>query len=334
MAKLLIFKTGTYPQGNWPKERVKKMVDAYDPETNIHAPIIVGHDEYSIDNSFENELAYGWVDSIEMDSKGNVFAEVTWCSEKVTSAIANGQLKYTSIEIYPFDEIDSDDSPYLKAVALLGKSTPAVPTTKVSLFKKHGYYVEKSKDEKILKFTRKLTGKEISLFSKRSKKAKEEKPMDDQGNPETIEEYKQQLADKEKEAAAFKLENETLKGQVAKFTIQPPGETAAVFFQKLVDGGKLPPAIFKQVVAVDEKLGDNEDARTEHRELFSSFSQIIDPSGKHYAQGGGDNEPEDLTDFVKEFQREHKIKSFRNAWAECSKKFPEKFKNIKDQMNV
>jgi hypothetical protein len=37
MPELMIFKAGKYPQGDWPKERVQKMADAYGPEKNTGA---------------------------------------------------------------------------------------------------------------------------------------------------------------------------------------------------------------------------------------------------------------------------------------------------------
>jgi hypothetical protein len=43
MPELMIFKAGKYPQGDWPKERVQKLVDAYDPDRNIEAPVVIGH---------------------------------------------------------------------------------------------------------------------------------------------------------------------------------------------------------------------------------------------------------------------------------------------------
>jgi hypothetical protein len=32
MPEIMIFRAGKYPQWDWPKERVKKLVEAYDPE--------------------------------------------------------------------------------------------------------------------------------------------------------------------------------------------------------------------------------------------------------------------------------------------------------------
>jgi hypothetical protein len=50
--ELLIFKAGRYPQGDWPKERVKKLVDAYDPEKFYDAPLVIGHRWYGTDDSY------------------------------------------------------------------------------------------------------------------------------------------------------------------------------------------------------------------------------------------------------------------------------------------
>jgi hypothetical protein len=43
----MIFKVGKYPQGDFGKDRMQKLVDAYDPEKNIEAPVVIGHRSYS-----------------------------------------------------------------------------------------------------------------------------------------------------------------------------------------------------------------------------------------------------------------------------------------------
>jgi hypothetical protein len=38
----MIFKAGKYPQGDFNKERVQRMVDAYDPERGLEATVVIG----------------------------------------------------------------------------------------------------------------------------------------------------------------------------------------------------------------------------------------------------------------------------------------------------
>jgi hypothetical protein len=73
MPELMIFRAGNYPQGDWPKERVQKLVDAYDPVKNVEAPVAIGHKFYSQTDA--DQFAHGWVRSLRMDGAGKVWAE-------------------------------------------------------------------------------------------------------------------------------------------------------------------------------------------------------------------------------------------------------------------
>jgi hypothetical protein len=121
MPELLIFKAGKYPQGDWSKERVQKMVDAYDPEKWIEAPMVIGHRYYT--DTDEGQHSHGWVKGLRMDGAGKVFADIPEFSAEVKKAIAENKLRYRSAEIYEFDKIDPEQPPYLRAVALLGRDT-------------------------------------------------------------------------------------------------------------------------------------------------------------------------------------------------------------------
>jgi hypothetical protein len=133
MPEIMIFKAGKYPQGDWPKERVQKMVDAYDPVRNIEAPAVIGHRYYA--NTDESQFAHGWVKSLRMDGSGKVFADIPDFSAESKRAMAENKLRYVSAEIYEFDKVDETQPPYLRAVALLGRDSPQIPTTRLpSLF--------------------------------------------------------------------------------------------------------------------------------------------------------------------------------------------------------
>lgn len=65
MPEIMVFKAGKYPQGDWGKERVKRMVEAYDPDKNIEAPVVIGH-RWSRTTD-EDQYAHGWVKGLHMD---------------------------------------------------------------------------------------------------------------------------------------------------------------------------------------------------------------------------------------------------------------------------
>ena len=133
--ELFVFKAGKYPQGERPKERVQKMVDAYDPDRNYEAPVVIGHKWYS--QSDADQYAHGWVKSLRMDGAGKVFAAVEGFSADVKKAMAEKKLRYVSVEIREYDKSGDGQPPYLKAIALLGRDTPAVQGTKLpALFEK------------------------------------------------------------------------------------------------------------------------------------------------------------------------------------------------------
>ena len=130
MPELMIFKAGNYPQGDWPKERVRKMADARGPEKNREAPAVTGHKWYSRTDA--DQYARGWVKSLRMDGAGKVFAAVEDFSADVKKAVAEKKLRYISAEFWEYDKRgEGNEPPYLKAIALLGRDTPAVPGAKL-----------------------------------------------------------------------------------------------------------------------------------------------------------------------------------------------------------
>jgi hypothetical protein len=113
MPEIMIFKAGKYLQGEWPKERVKKLVEAYDPETFYDAPLVIGHRWYGTDDSYQD--AHGWVQSLHMDGAGRVYAVVTDVSADLKKKVAEKKLKYSK-----------STSQYLTPIIKIGKP-PALP---------------------------------------------------------------------------------------------------------------------------------------------------------------------------------------------------------------
>ncbi|MDR1175336.1 MAG: phage protease [Treponema sp.] len=320
MPEIMIFKAGNYPQGDWPKERVKKLVDAYDPEKGGDAPLVIGHRWYT--NTDEGEYAHGWVKSLRMDGAGKVFAEVPEFSDQVKQAMAEKKLRYVSAEIYEHDKVDASNPPYLRAVALLGRAAPQIPGLRLpSLFSllPEGTVTTLDEQEHIAAFTRKVNAGDARSFKQDAEELRpenhEEVSMDE------AEKLKAELTAKDAELAAFKKENEDLKNAGRK-------QESLVFFGKLRDEGKIPPALAEEAAELDARLGEEE--RKNYRALFSRFEPKVDLSGTHKADKK--NAPlspagsEDLLSAkIRAFRKEKNFSSFAEAAEALHAEKPELF---------
>jgi hypothetical protein len=327
MAELFVFKAGKYPQGDWSEERVKKLVDAYDPENKIEAPAVIGHRSFAMRDA--DQFAHGWVEGLRMDKDGKVYATINNFSLEARHAIAEKKLRYISVEIYEFDKINKDDAPYLKAVALLGRDTPAVTGTKIpamfsSLFS--GGVVNTTDEENHISiFTRKVNAEDIqSLSANDGKNAKGQKnQQEDFAMSKTAEELAKELEESNSKAAAFQKELADLKDAGRK-------TEAETFYSKLRDEGKLPPAILEKAVALDTRLGEED--RKEFRFLFSAFETKVDLSGKHTADKKTAPAPSagsaDLTAKIRAFQMEKGMASFEEAAIALHTEKPELFEEV------
>jgi len=330
MPELFVFKAGKYPQGDWSEERVKKMVDAYDPVNNLEAPAVIGHRSFAIRDA--DQYAHGWVESVRMDKDGKVYATINDFSLEARHAIAEKKLRYISVEIFEFDKVNKDDPPYLRAIALLGRDTPAVTGTKIPTtfslksFLSGGVVNTADEENHVTTFTRKVNADDIkSLSYEGQEKTQEESVMKNAEDLQAeLEKSNARIAELEKTAgqlAAFKKENEELKNAGRK-------HDAEAFFGKLRDEGKMTPADFEKAVALDSRLGDEE--RKEYRALFSSLEKKVDLSGKHTADKKNAPAPAadsaDLTAKIKAFQKEKKLTSFAEAATVLYAEKPELFK--------
>jgi hypothetical protein len=300
MPEIMIFKSGKYPQGDFGKERMQKLVDIYDPEKNIEAPVVIGHHRYS--DTDEGQFAHGWVKSLRMDGAGKIYADIPEFSAEAKRAIAENKLRYISAEIFEFDKIDAGQSPYLRAVALLGRDTPAVPTARLpSLFSLMvGGDVAVNDENHTAVFTRKMSKDDMALFEGKGIMQNEE------GDMGKIEDLEKELASSREQIAAFQKERDELVSAGRK-------TDAAAFFGKLRDGGKLAPALFERAVALDARLDDA--ARKDFRSFMGEQEAIADLSGAHAADkkkapARGDTP---LSAKIKAFQTEHGLASFSEA---------------------
>ena len=310
MPELMIFKAGKYPQGDWPKERVQKLVDAYDPVKNFEAPVVIGHKFYSRTDA--DQFAHGWVSALRIDNVGKVYAQVDEFSADVKKAVAEKKLRYISVEFYEYDKRDEGAPPYLKAIALLGRDTPAVQGAKLPAMFDIGSGVMNTLDEKefITAFTRKVDGKDKDAFAEgacaetNQKIHEEAKSMDE----EKLKAMEAELAASKAQAAAFQKECEELREGTRT-------ADAAAFFGKLRDEGKLPPAQLDRVVSLDAKLGDAE--RKEFRAMFGEMELKVDLSGKHAAPkskaAAAPASDAELTAKIRAFQKANNLSSFADA---------------------
>jgi hypothetical protein len=316
MIELMIFKAGKYPQGDWSKERVQKLVEAYDPQKNVEAPVVIGHRWYS--DTDEAQFAHGWVQSLRMDGSGKVYAVVDEFSSDVKKAVAEKKLRYISAEFWENDRRDASASPYLKAVALLGRDSPAVPGAKLpAIFSRDGFAEnEIDKEKGITAFTRKLSAGDIAAFADcagagQNKIHEEENDMDEEklkALEARFEKQSAELAEAKAQIAAFQKENGELRNAERK-------TEAASFFGKLRDEGKLPPALFEKAVELDTKMTEEE--RKEYRALFFALETKVDLSGQHAAPKGkappADAADAGLTAKIRAFQKEKGFASFSEA---------------------
>lgn len=317
MAELRVFKAGKYPQGNWPLERVQKMVSAYNPEKFYEAPVVIGHRAFGTSDDYQD--AHGWVKSLRIDGAGWVFAEVPSFSADVVKKVAEGKLKYMSVEIFENDMIDEKQPPYLRAIALLGRDTPAVAGAKIpTLFSlPFGGFAECANgDAHTSTFTQKMDAGTIKLFSESNaehKKQIQEVTMDE-------EKLTAEMAAQAEKIAALEKENATLKQAGLQ-------HEAEAFFSKLRDEGKITPTYFATAVALDVKMSEAD--RKDFRALFSDSEPIVDLSGTHAATKEKSSASfagnADVTAKIKAFQKEKGFASFADAAEALYAEKPEMF---------
>jgi hypothetical protein len=241
-----------------------------------------------------------------MDGAGKVFAQVPEFSADIKKKIVEGKLRYISAEFYEFDKINAEQPPYLKAVALLGRDTPAVAGTKITLFTlmAGGGLAVVDEAEHITAFTRKAGADEIKHLTKEGQQGG---AMDELEKLKVqAESLRTELAVEKEKAAAFQRENEELRNTEKK-------SEAVAYFEKLRNEGKLPPALFEKTVALDTTLA--EEQRKAFRALFGELDQIVDTSGKHVAEKkhAASAHAGTLTAKIRAFQKEKHLATFAEA---------------------
>jgi len=283
-----------------------------------------------------DQYAHGWVKGLRMDGEGKVYASIDGFSDEVRAAIETRKLRYVSAEIFEFDGSKPEDPPYLRAVALLGRDTPAVVGTKIaSAFARlfPGGAEKPEGENKVLTFGRKLDAEEARAIS--APEGRKEEPQEDLSMAKTVEELERELAESRAGAAAFQKElaearagADTLRKELEERKSAGRKAEAEAFFGKLRDEGKLAPAAFAKTVDMDARLPEAE--RAEFRALFASQEPKVDTSGKHAADKKGRSEKPDafgtgLSAKVRAFRKERKLGSFAEAAQVMHAEKPELF---------
>ena len=302
--EFLIFKTGSYPQGNYPREIVEPFVNAFNV-TKDQIPIVVGHRFFG--DSDDDELAHGWIDTLRIDGAGKVFAVDYEMDDYAKERIAKGNLKKCSVEIMG---TGSEDNPFaIVGLALLGRTAPQIAQTFLpALFgakQRPGCAYLPAEDLDRATFSGAPAGA--------PSESEEDQPMTDSEKKdfEAVKASVSAIATTVGELGA------TVKAFAAQGQAAPDRKKdAESFFGAIRDAGKLAPAAFEKAVALDVSL--DEAKRAEYRTLFSEAKPIVDTSGGHAAskdkasEAGGDAEELSVPE-VRAFQKSHGITTFGEA---------------------
>jgi hypothetical protein len=242
-----------------------------------------------------------------MDGAGRVYAVVTDISADVKKKVAEKKLKYMSVEIYEHDKVDETQPPYLRAIALLGRDTPAVAGAKLPAYfslAPGGVVCSAKEEEHTTVFASKVGAAEIKTFSGDTEK-ESNKP---EANMDELEKLKADFAAQNARLAELQKENAELKNAGKK------AESEA-HFGKLRDEGKITPAQFDNAVGIDSALEG--EAQKNFRALFAGAAPQVDLSGTHAAPKSkapaARSESAGLTAKIKAFQKEKRLDSFAEA---------------------
>ncbi len=350
-----VFEAGEFPQGKYPIERVKRLVDAYDPQGFIEACVVVGHFDNFLAEREELELAHGWVKSLSINESGEVYADIPneTISKKLAGWIVTKQLRYVSSEIFPFDEEDDKQSPYLIRVAFLGRSIPQIPTTKIpsafsralSLF---GLAQKKETVENRFTWTGKIESSAIEQLQSFCGLA-DNNPLNwktnfrkdtgiksgvDIDGPGEDTKFNQGEKMNEEEVQALRAENEQLKTENKNLKIKVDDFESRVLKEKITaklekfrDEGKILPSRFESIKENVLKMS------VEGQDLYFSTLEdsvpIVDLDEKHFALKSSRTESGQtgITEKIRAFARENNL-SYDVAWEQLKRERPELFEEV------
>lgn len=292
--KLLIFKAGKYPQGDYTKERLERLVEFHNSGQGVEIPFVIAHRDRWSQVRDEDEFSYGWIKKLELDG-GRLFATEYEFSDDAKKLIAEKKLRYMSAEIIPFDQrTEGKDPPMLVRVALLGRNTPAVSTAKLpdtfsQIIAGGSKDSVENKDEgQIDVFTQRIDFKDFE-----NNKKEEDLFMEKE-----IETLKGQLSEANQKIATFEQKEKEREQNELKSDAQK-------FYSELRDAGKITPAQFEDFVSLDLELSP--EAREIQRKAVSLFeSKVGNLSGKSEAKGNKSSK-QDLNQAITAYMQEHSV---------------------------
>lgn len=303
MQEFLIFKTGSYPQGNYTRDGIEAFVNAFNASKD-QIPIVIGHRPWGQTDA--DEIAHGWINTLRIDGAGEVFAVDYELDDDVKMLIATKKLKKCSIEIYGNG---GDQDPYkIIALALLGRTAPQIAQTFLPQI-----FGLKGRDGAVYMPAEDLDPECFSATAPAvATKPEEDMPMTD----EEKQEFNALKGSVTKIGETVSQLSESVKTFAAQGAPTDAKKNAEAFFGTLRDQGKITPAQFDAAVSID--VGLDEQKRVQYRALFGSVTPIVPVDGSHQAQKNEapDDSPVDEAQTVaaiKVFQAANNIKTFSDA---------------------
>lgn len=231
-----IFRIGKYPQGNWDKKKLDRVVSNYDVKFH-EAPAAVTHAD---DGTPDGGPAYGWVVGIKRqgDLLLGKFRDI---ADGFVKMVTSGAYKQRSAEFYKDLE---GKGPYLRRVAFLGADIPAVKGLSPVSFE----------DEKaeFLTFTESM--KTPPVEEKDMSKELQQR-IDEMEKKQT--DLEKQLEEKDSEVDKFKEEAKNAEAEKKKILVIQRHDDISRFCEEMTAGAKLSPAIAKSgMVEFMESLSD------------------------------------------------------------------------------
>jgi len=250
LKKIEIFKAGTYGESEsriWSDDEVKQLQANYDFNYR-RAMAKLGHDGF-----FDNEKpAVGWVESLEVNDKGILVANVNFNDDDVK----NIKDKYINVSVEVTKRVEEYDlgqtdlrGAYLLGVALLGSSQPAVAGLEPVKF-------SKDDNESVVGIMTNLALKTIDF----------EKDLKDDNITQKEQGAKQMdLETIKAEVEAFKKQNEELHAELEVFAKEKREAGIVAMFEKNKD--KVIPAVKDDLIEFSKTLNDTQ---------LESFKKVIE----------------------------------------------------------
>lgn len=310
--RIVIFRPGTWNGTRYTKEFCRAMAEAYDPTGGIEAPLVVGHRSWSEAPRDEDELAHGWAQRLEVDGSGKVFAVVPNPSPEMVGWIQTNRLRYLSVEMsYDLNERGEPTNPQLIRMCALGRSIPAVPTTRIRA------EFDRTGDVLTIHTTDDGTFVLARLSASFDAAEHTNTPQEEDGmDTDTGTGAPTAALDEHARAQLEQLRrrNEELERR------ERERESAA--FVATVGGTGLAPAVRELAAALDAKLGEAD--RAQYRELLGKLAPPV-TLGRETTIKQAQGPEGSLASQVRAYQRTHKIETFEAALDGLRAESPELF---------